>query len=226
MSSCALDQHHDWPLTTLAVRMSELNERQTKRMVVCGLMLLLVIAVARTNYGIWNSEIPLGDESTYISEAFSYFQTGRLPANSYLDLYVLCFKFNDPLIAYYCLRFTASLLSAIGLFLLLSSLNWASPFGAFAMASLWNLNLLSTPVIQGGNISLLGFALACFSGYLWISDFGKGAKVISLVILLGAVSARVGYGVLLTMIGVHSRRAGEPVERSSSSVTRWHWVTL
>jgi len=180
-----------------------LNERRAKQIVLCLLMLLLVVAVARTNYGIWNSDVPLGDESSYVGQSYSLLQEGSFSRNVYLDCYLLCYKFvdQDPIVAYYCLRFTASLLSVAGLFLLLSSLNSVSPFGAFAMALLWNLNLLTTPVIQYANISLFAFALACFAGYLWLSDFRKGAKLLSLVILLAAASARVEYLLLLALIG-------------------------
>ena len=167
-------------------------------------MLMLVFAVARTNYGIWNSDIPLGDESGPVEQAFNLFQLGRFSSNIYVDSYILCYKFitQDPIVAHYIVRFAASLTSVIGLFLLLSALNWVSPFGSFVLALLWNLNLLVTPVVQSGNPSLFAFALACIAGYLWISDFGRLAKLLSLVVLLAAISVRIEYVLVLAFLAV------------------------
>ena len=171
----------------------------------CSMLLLLIFAVARINYGIWDSDIPLGDEAGSIEQSFALFKEGFYSSNLYLDSYIICFKYitEDPIVAYYYVRFIASLLSVSGLFLLLFSLNWVSPFGAFVAALLWNLNSLVTPLIQHSNIRLFAFALACFAGFLWISNFGKSAKLFSIVILLLTVGVRVEYALLLVLMAVH-----------------------
>src|SRR5262249_23232418 len=105
-------------------------------------------------------------------------------------------------ITYYYLRFIASLLSVTGLFLLLSALDGVSPLGAYVMALVWNINLLCTPLIQYGNVSLFTFALACFGGYLWLVKWGKSAKFFSLGIFLMVINIRPEYALLLFLLGV------------------------
>ena len=90
----------------------------------------------------------------------------------------------------------------VGLFLLLSTLESISLFGAFVMALLWNISILNIPLVQGGSINVFAFALALISGYLWLGKFGKSARIIALIILLAVINIRPEYSLLLFIIFV------------------------
>jgi hypothetical protein len=180
-----------------------LTENNKQLIVLCCFILLLTLTVARTYYGVWNADIPLNDEAGYIDGSFRLYEDAKLSSNLYFDAYIVVFRYitKDPIIAHYYVRFITSLLSVIGLYLLLSSLNWVSPLGAYSMALLWNLNLLNTPLIHDGNVCLFAFALACFAGYFWIANVGKSARLFSLVILLIVIGIRPEYALLLFLLG-------------------------
>jgi len=82
------------------------------------MILLLIIAVTRTNYGIWDADIPFGDDAIYIDQAFQLYERGEVSSSLYLNTYLLVFKYisADPIIAHYCVRYLSSLLSTIALF--------------------------------------------------------------------------------------------------------------
>jgi hypothetical protein len=168
------------------------------------LLMFLLLAVVRMNYGIWNTDIPLGDESAAIERSFNLYKDGNISICLFYDIYIVLFHYitNDPIIAHYCVRFIASLSSVIGLFLLLSSLNGVNVYGAFTMALLWNITLLNTPLIQYNNIHLFTFALACFAGYFWLVNLGKSAKIFSTGLLLCVIVIRPEYVLLLCLLGV------------------------
>lgn len=169
------------------------------------LLALLIIAAIRTNYGLWNAEIPLADEANHIGTSFGIYQNGGWSSNLYYDTYIILFKYvtQDPITAHYYVRFVASFLSIIGLFFLLSTLDGVSFFGAFAMALVWNISIRNTPLAQDGNINIFAFALVLFSGYLWLGKFGKSARIIALIILLAVINIRPEYSLLLFIILVH-----------------------
>jgi hypothetical protein len=180
------------------MNLSTLSETQKRLLLFGGLILLLVLAVLRTNYGLWNADIPLGDESGYVEKSYELFEKGALSNNIYFDSYIAAFKWvsRDPIVAHYCVRFLASLFSVVGLFLLLSTLSWVSPLGAFVMALLWNLNLLATPLIQFANVNLFCFAVASWAGYLWIGNRWGCSRFLSLAMLLALVNVRPEYALL------------------------------
>ena len=165
---------------------------------------MLILAAVCTNYGLWNTDIPLGDEAGYVGTSFGMYQNSNWSSNIYYDTYILIFKYitQDPITAHYYVRFIASLLSVVGLFLLLSTLESISLFGAFVMALLWNISILNIPLVQGGSINVFAFALALISGYLWLGKFGKSARIIALIILLAVINIRPEYSLLLFIIFV------------------------
>lgn len=169
------------------------------------MIILLAIAVTRTNYGVWNADIPLGDESWYIEQSFRLFEQGKISLNLYFDAYIAYFNFvgTDPIAAHCCVRFFSSLYSVIMLFLFLSSVRGISHFGAYVMSLFWNLNLLNTPIIQFGNINLFTFALACTAGYMWLSKAARYTRPIAVVILLAAIVIRHEYSILLSILLIH-----------------------
>lgn len=167
------------------------------------MIILLAVAVSRTNYGIWDADIPFGDDAVYIDQAFQLSEKNQISSSLYLNTYILVFKYvsADPIIAHYCVRYLSSLLSVIALFLLLSSLSFISELGAFVMALLWSLNLLNSPLIQFVNINLFVFALVCFAGYLWLSN-GRYSRFASIGILLVAIIMRYEYSLLLFFLAL------------------------
>jgi len=167
------------------------------------LLMFLLLAVVRTNYGLWNTDIPLSDEASYIRKAFNLYTSGDISTCLFYDIYIVLFRYitDDPIIAHYCVRFIASLSSVIGLFLLLSSIKGVNVYGAFIMALLWNITLLNTPLVQHNNIHLFTFALACFAGFFWLVNLGKSAKIFSIVLLVIVIFIRLEYVLLLFLLG-------------------------
>lgn len=176
-------------------------EKRRSWLMSAAMILLLVIAVSRTNYGLWDADIPLGDDAIYIEQAFRLYEQNQWSTNLYFDLYIAIFNYlsADPIIAHYWVRYLGSLLSVIALFLLLSSLRFVSRFGAFVMALFWSLNLLNSPLLQFGNVNLLVFAMVCFAGYLWLVQ-GTCGRLIAGGILLAAISVRNEYVLLLLVL--------------------------
>ena len=180
------------------------DQKNNQLKILFFLMIFLLLAVVRTNYGLWNADIPLGDEAGAIEQSFQLYKSGHLSANLYNDLYIAIFHFitDDPITAYYWVRFMTSLASVLGLFLLLSSINGVNVYGAFIMALMWNITLLNTPLIQYKNVHLFAFTLSCFAGYFWLANLGKIAKTFALGILLIVVLMRPEYAALLFLLGV------------------------
>jgi hypothetical protein len=176
------------------------SARRDRAALVGGLALLLLVAVCKTNYGLWNADVPLGDEAGSVEQAYRLLRAGRWSSNLYVDLHIACYKFltPDPVVAHSYLRFAGSLLSVLFLFLFLSRLGWVSVFGAFGLALIWNLSALATPFIQQNNPSLLAFAFACAAGFLWMG--GRKAKVASALVLVAVASWRVEYALVLALM--------------------------
>ena len=172
------------------------------------LLIFLICAVTRINFGIWDAEIPLGDEAGYIEQSYDLFKHGRYSSNLYLNAYAFCFRHltTDPIAAHYLMRCLAALLSVTGLFLLLSALELVTPFGAFVMALYWNVNALVTPLVQHGTVSLFAFGISCYAGYLWLTGRCRWRRVLAVGILFLAVGIRIEYAVLLFLLALHSVR--------------------
>ena len=56
---------------------------------------LLILAAVCTNYGLWNTDIPLGDEAGYVGTSFGMYQNSNWSSNIYYDTYILIFKYID-----------------------------------------------------------------------------------------------------------------------------------
>jgi hypothetical protein len=168
-----------------------------------GLLILVVVAVARTNYGVWNAPLPLQDEAHYIKKSYELYQSGDISSSLYLNTYALVFRYltSDPITAHYVVRFLASLLSTIGLFLFLSFVPQVNLFGAFALSLFWSLNLLNTPVVQTGNVNLFAFGLACLASVFWLGNWRSLSKWFGLAILMVAALIRPEYGILVALLG-------------------------
>lgn len=164
---------------------------------------MLTLAVVRTNYGIWRSAVALGDLSTHIQVGFDMHQKGTYSANLYLDGWTFIFNHisPDPIVAYYILRFLASLLSVIGLFLLFSYLPKINSFGAFALALLWNLNIYNVPHEQYGIVNVLAFAISCFACAFWLAYKGKRFRWIFPALLIVLAFMRIEYSIWLALWG-------------------------
>jgi len=182
-----------------------LDQSNKQLFVRVSLLALLILTVAGTNYGLWNADIPLGDESVYVSKAFNLSRDGHVATNLYFDTYILIFRHltKDPIIAHYCMRFIASLFSVVAVFLLLSSLDWVNQFGAFVLALFWNLSFLNTPRIQFGNVNLFAFALACIGIYIRFINCSRIGRLCSIGILISVVLIRVEYVLVLFLVGFH-----------------------
>lgn len=193
----------------------EFNDGNRPRLILAGMLLLLVIAALRTNYGLWTADFPLGDDPVYIDRAYRLARAGEWSGNLYLCAYSAIFRFltADPLVAHALMRLSASLLSVATLFLLLTRLKRVSPPGAFVMALLWNLNLLNTPLVQYGNINLFIFAIVCGAGFLWLGTERKG-RLAALGLLALVTWTRYEYLLLLLLLLLwsawrwHSARLG------------------
>lgn len=183
------------------------DDQKRPGLVLAGMILLLVIAVLRTNYGLWSADFPLGDDPVYLDRAYRLAQAGEWTANLYLVCYSAIFRFltSDPFSAHALMRLGASLLSTITLFLLLTRLKRVSLPGAMLMALLWNLNLLNTPLVQYGNINLFIFAIVCLAGFLWLGAERKG-RMAALVLLVLVTGTRYEYVLLLTLLLLWSAR--------------------
>ncbi len=167
-------------------------------------VVLLVIVVAMTNRGVWNADIPLGDEAERIRGAVNFFRQGTVSTNLFSDFYIGIFRYitEDPIPAYYIVRTSVALISVIGLYGLLSSLTSVTATGAFIMSLFWNMSLELSPLVQQGNMQLFAFALAGISGYIWLSPHSN-VKYLAIAVIIATILVRSEYVVPLFLFSMY-----------------------
>lgn len=156
-------------------------ESRQLRMVI--FLILICGAVLRINYGSWlYGDISVADESNRLFGAYQSFTNGEVSLSIYDNIYKVIFVYgsHDLITAHFIMRIIASLVSACGMFLLLSSLQWNTLFSAFIATLVWGVNLLNVPFVQDYAQNLICFGVSCCAGALLISSRGLWSKIIGL----------------------------------------------
>ncbi len=120
-------------------------------------ILILICSVCLISFGIWNADVPLGDEAGYISESYGFYLSGQYTINLYKLSYVAIFKYLtlDPMSAHCLCRFFTSLFSVVFMYFFLRSFKFlTNEFALLLSCVFWAITRLNIPEAQFGNINL------------------------------------------------------------------------
>ena len=169
-------------------------------------LIILICSVCLISVGIWNAEVPLGDEAGYIGESYGLHSTGQYTINLYNLSYVVIFKCitDDPIIAHYVCRFATSLCSVILLYFFLKSFSFLKNEYAVLLACvLWAVCKLNIPEAQFGNISLFTLNIVLPSLILLTRNITAGRILFLILSLLWAARIRPEYNAPLVLASLY-----------------------
>jgi hypothetical protein len=169
-------------------------------------ILILICSVCLISFGIWNADVPLGDEAGYIGESYGLYLSGQYTINLYKLSYVAIFKCitDDPIIAHYVCRFVTSLCSVILLYFFLKSFSFLKNEYAVLLACvLWAVCKLNIPEAQFGNISLFALNIVLPSLILLTRNITSGRILFLILSLLWASRIRPEYNAPLILASLY-----------------------
>lgn len=166
-------------------------------------ILILICSVCLISFGIWNADVPLGDEGGYISEAFMLHSSGQCTINLYKLSYVAIFKYltTDPMNAHYLCRFFTSLFSVVFMYLFLRNFKFlTNEFSLILSCVFWAITRLNIPETQFGNINLFTLNLVFPAVILMMRKFSIERAFLLVISLLLAAQIRTEYYATLFII--------------------------
>ncbi len=166
-------------------------------------ILILIGSVCLISYGIWNADVPFGDEAGYISESYGLHSSGHYSINLYKLSYVAIFNFltEDPLNAHYLCRFLTSLVSVVLMYFFLKSFQFINnEFALILSCVFWAITRLNIPESQFGNINLFTLNLVLPAVILIIRKFSVERALFLVVSFLWAAQIRTEYYAALAVI--------------------------
>ena len=166
-------------------------------------ILILIGSVCLISFGIWNADVPLGDEAGHISEAYGLHSSGHYSTNLYKLSYVAIFKYltDDPVIAHYICRFITSLFSVVLMYLFLRSFKFVTnEFALILSCVFWAITRLNIPESQFGNINLFTLNLVSPAVILLMRTFSVERALFLVISLLWAAQIRTEYYATLAVI--------------------------
>ncbi len=124
---------------------------------------LLIVLGAHTLFcvGIWNARAGYAEETYNVVSAFQVLRSGHLNPSLYVNLlaFLLRYVTPDPLTALTALKYIASLLATIALWLALRPFTGRLRKGSLLFACmLWIASAFNAPLIQSTSLSLFTFA--------------------------------------------------------------------
>jgi len=164
--------------------------------------ILIVLAVMLMSFGIWHAPLPFGDEGGYINDAIVLNNSHQLSINPYIDFYkfILAFINSDPVHAHYISRLIVSLVSALGMWLLLDSFNLLrSNCAKLITIAFWISSYAVTPKAQFGNVSLFTFDLILIGIIPLLRKQDISRILFFLTMLLWACQIRTEYYISFTL---------------------------
>ncbi len=132
---------------------------------------LLIGIVLRTQYGTWlYCDVSVADEAGRSASSLISFLEGNWTLSAYDLLYMCIFQlgFTDLLSAAMIMRIVGTVISVMGLYILVGLSGLSTWTGALLAAVFWNINNLNVPLIQDYPMSQICFGLAASSIGLWI----------------------------------------------------------
>lgn len=166
-------------------------------------ILILICSVCLISFGIWNADVPLGDEAGYISESYGLHSSGQYTINLYKLSYVAIFKCltEDPVNAHYLCRFFTSLFSVVFMYFFLRSFKFlTNEFALILSCVFWAITRLNIPESQFGNINLFTLNLVFPAVILMMRKFSVERALFLVVSVLWAAQIRAEYYATLTVI--------------------------
>jgi hypothetical protein len=124
-------------------------------------LLFVITGLLLANFGVWNAEIPLEDEGSYIHQSLALLRAGEFSTNLFLHAYAFLFRHvtSDPVTAHLILRFVSSVISTLGLYLVLGSFSGIRRAAVVIACLVWTASLLCTPTNQTSNVCVFTLAL-------------------------------------------------------------------
>jgi hypothetical protein len=159
--------------------------------------------VCLISYGIWNADVPFGDEAGYVSDSYNLHSSGQFTINLYKLSYVAIFKYltDDPLNAHYLCRFLTSLVSVVLMYFFLKSFKFINnEFALILSCVFWAIARLNIPESQFGNINLFTLNLVFPAVILLMRKFSVERALFLVVSLLWAAQIRTEYYAALAVI--------------------------
>jgi len=196
-------------------------------------LLVLVLGLLLMQTGIWDSNLPLGDEAGYISDAMLLAQSGNTSLNLYHLFYVFLLKNvgSDPIHAHIICRFISSTLSTIFMFIFLSSVPIVSlnRNAVLITTAFWAACKLNIPDAQFGNINLFTLNLIFPAIILLMRKLTLNRLLFLVISLLWASQIRMEYYIPLaltliyicyyTIARMRSESLGQAPKFSNASTT-------
>ena len=166
-------------------------------------ILILICSVCLISFGIWNADVPLGDEAAYIGESYGLHSSGQYTINLYKLSYVAIFNFltEEPLNAHYLCRFLTSIISVVLMYFFLKSFKFINnEFALVLTCVFWAITRLNIPESQFGNINLFTLNMVLPAVILIMRKFSVDRALFLVVSLLWAAQIRPEYYATLFII--------------------------
>lgn len=193
-------------------------------------MLILICSVCLISFGIWNADVPLGDEAGHISNALKLIEEGGGSSNSYYLFYVGILKFitPDPVNAHIICRFITSLSASVLMFFFLRSFSFiGSSISILLAVSFWISCRLNVPMVQFGNMNLFCLCIIFPSLILIVRKITVNRALFFIFSLFWASKTRPEYNAPLMIFIIYTvviailalRRSGRPKLFESRGIT-------
>jgi len=159
-------------------------------------ILIIVCSVCLISYGIWNADLPLGDEAGHISNGLKLIEEGGGSSNSYYIFYAGILKFitPDPVNAHIICRSITSLAASVLMFIFLRSFSFiGSSISILLAVAFWISCRLNVPLVQFGNINLFCLCLIFPSLILIIRKITVNRSLFFILSLFWASKTRPEY---------------------------------
>ena len=169
-------------------------------------ILILICSVCLISFGIWNADVPLGDEAGHISNALKLIEEGGGSSNSYYLFYAGILKFitAETVNAHIVCRFTTSLIASVLMFIFLRSFSFTgSSLSVLLSVAFWISCRLNVPLVQFGNINLFCLCLIFPSLILVIRKMTVSRSLFFVLSLFWASKTRPEYNAPLLLFVIY-----------------------
>jgi hypothetical protein len=131
-------------------------------------LLIVIIAHCIFSIGIWNAQSGFGEDTVPVMEALHSTQSPQVKADLYVNVLTVILNgvTSDPVKAVVLMRFLASLLAVVGLYLILSCFSDCLRQGTILFACfVWTASCLNAPAFQSTSTSSFTFGIMSIAIY-------------------------------------------------------------
>jgi len=159
---------------------------------------LLIVLLANCLFfaGSWNSQDGFGEDTAPVLTAMQNIREHRLSGNLYIDTltFFLTAISPDPVNACTLMRMLTSVLSSVGVYLVLSCFSKYLGRGAILFATFaWTASCLNAPVIQSTSLSAFTFGITVIGVYFLLRLWSVTGAIVFYLCCLTAASMRPEY---------------------------------